>query len=256
MTNDLPNLPEQKDNKISNPDVAQSNKIIYITIALIIVLAAALILTNTGILNLSGKVVTDTNATTSDLSIRTSPVLGNASAPITIYEFSDFSCPYCAAADNENSQAISYLKSINSNWQAPLPNIIKTYVETGKAKLVFKYYPGHGQGKAAHIVSLALANQSSALFWKFHDLAFANQADTGDIVKMKALAESLGANTTQIESYIASGVYETQLNDDIAMAKSNGVKGTPSFIINGNLIAGAQSYSTFKQVIDSELKRV
>lgn len=253
-TSGLPNLPNQNEHKSANLDVVQSNKILYITIGLIIVLAAALVLTNKGIIDLTGKVVEPVNA--SELNIGSSPVLGNADAPITIYEFSDFSCPYCAAADGENQQAIAYLQAMDKTWQAPIPNLIKNYVETGKVKLVFKYYPGHGAGKAAHIISLALADQNPTLFWKFHDLAFANQADTGDIVKMKALAESLGANMTQLESDITSGKYDSQLSEDIAMAKSNGIKGTPSFIINGNLVAGAQSYSSFKQIIDAQLKRI
>lgn len=254
MTNELPNLPEQKEHKSANLDVVQSNKILYLTIGIIIILGIVLVLTNKGIIDLTGKVVNSAN--TSELSIGNSPVLGNTNAPITIYEFSDFSCPYCAAADGENQQAVSYLQAMDKSWQAPIPNIIKDYVETGKAKLVFKYYPGHGAGKSAHIVSLALANQSNNLFWKFHDLAFANQADTGDLVKMKALAESIGANMTKLNSYIESGAYEAQLTEDISMGKSNGIKGTPSFIIDGNLIAGAQSYSTFKQVIDALLKRI
>ena len=113
------------------------------------------------------------------LSIGNSPVLGNDNAPVTIYEFSDFSCPFCAAAAGENQLAIENLKSRDSSWEAPLPSVIENYVKTGKAKIVFKYYPGHGLGENAQLVGLALNEQR--LFWQFADKAFANQEKIGDL---------------------------------------------------------------------------
>lgn len=254
MTNELPNLPGNQDKSIENHreiEIKQSNKVLYLSIGLVIVLIVALFTNGFGIIKSpTGKVIDNPTG----LSIGNSPYLGNISAPVTIYEFSDFSCPYCAAADGEQQQYINALKYGNPNWEAPIPNIIKDYVETGKAKIVFKYYPGHGSGKPALVVGYALADQSDDLFWKFHNLAFQNQANTGDLVKMKALAESLGANMTRLNADIESGKYESQMNEDIATGKTAGIKGTPSFIINGEVVVGAQSYSAFKQVIDKALK--
>jgi len=232
-------------------DIQQSNKVLIVSLIVIAVLVTALLTNGFGLLGKStGNVISESTS----LQIGSSPVMGNSSAQVTIYEFSDFSCPYCAAADGENPLAMSYLKQSEPGWQAPLPNIVKDYVQTGKVKIVFKYFPGHGQGKVAQIVALALADQNSSLFWKFHDLAFANQADTGDIVKMKALAKLLGADMQTLEKSISSGIYEQRLQDDINMAKANGIQGTPTFVINGQTLVGARSYSKFKSIIDSELK--
>jgi len=232
-------------------DSKQANTTLAISLAVIVLLITALLTNGFGFFNTTGSVIENS----ASLQIGNSPVLGNQSAPLTIYIFTDFSCPYCAAAVGENQLAISYLKQSDSNWEAPIPNIIKDYVETRKAKIVFKYYPGHGAGKAAQIVALALFDQNPEWFWKFHDLTFANQNDAGDLVKMKALAASLGANMQKLETDINSGIYEERLQNDIDMAKANGIQGTPSFIINGQTLIGAQSYSKFKKVIDSQLSQ-
>lgn len=229
----------------------KSEKTIYI-IGAIIIIAVIAIFTNGFGLFTSLAVSQDY----SKLEIGNSPVLGNSNAPVTIYEFSDFSCPYCAAAAGYNDEAIFALTSQDASWQAPIPKIEEEYVKTGKVKIVFKYFPGHGAGKAAHLVSLALAEQDPSLFWKFHDLAFKNQVDTGNIDKMKSLAQQLGADMNKLESSLAStSKYENQLKEDANMGRSISIKGTPTFIINGKLIEGAVSFTEFQKVIDNELAK-
>lgn len=195
------------------------------------------------------------NQTNSTLSIGNSPVLGDANAPVTIYEFSDFSCPYCAAAEGSNPQVMDYLKSNYPGWEAPVPLVKENYVKSGKVKIVFKYYPGHGSAVAAHAVALGLNEQNSDLFWEFAERAFALQSTNtlNDLAKMKVLAKDIGANMTQLESYLNSTKYEAQLREDIQMAENNNVEGTPSFFINGESVSGAQSFSAFQDIIDNLL---
>jgi protein-disulfide isomerase len=232
-------------------DVKQANRTLFISLAVIIILAVALLTNGFGFLNkTTGNVISNNN----QLYIGNSPVLGNPNAKVTIYEFSTFTCPFCAAADGKSQQYIKALKYGNPDWQAPIPNIVKDYVELGKVKIVFKYFPGHAGGEPAMVVGLALKEQNNSLFWQYKDLAFENQQDANDIVKMEALAEQLGANMTELKSDIESGKYLSQLTEDAALGTANGIKATPSFIINGELITGAESYSTFKAVIDSKLK--
>ncbi|HLF53604.1 MAG TPA: DsbA family protein, partial [Candidatus Nanoarchaeia archaeon] len=69
------------------------------------------------------------------------------------------------------------------------------------------------------------------------------------------LAKDLGANEAELNAYLDSKEYETQLSSDIKMAGENGVRGTPTFFINGQIIAGAQPFSVFKEVIDKELSK-
>jgi len=188
-----------------------------------------------------------------ELSIGNSPVLGDANASVIIYEFTDFSCPYCKASEGANGEVENALKSKYPGWEAPMPLVKENYVKTGKVKIVFKYFPGHGSAEAAHAVAWALNNQSSDLFWKFEEEAFKETENLNNINKMIELAVSLGGDKTKIESYIASKKYETQMDNDIAMGESNEVGGTPSFFINGEVVAGAQSYSTIRDVIESKL---
>lgn len=194
----------------------------------------------------TGKVVDG-----STLSIGNSPVLGDSNAPVTIYIFSDFSCPYCAAAEGYNDQVIQSLKSRDATWTAPMPLIKSKYVDTGKVKLVFKYYPGHGSGKPAHLIAWCLNEQGK--FWEFGELAFANQEKTNDFEAMKSLAQQVGANMTALQACLDSGKYNNQFNDDIALAKANNIQGTPTFFINGQEISGAASFPEFDKLIQQAL---
>lgn len=232
-------------------DTKSANKSLIISGIVIAIFVIGLITNGFGLFP-TGQVVK--NEAIVALAIGNSPVLGSADAPVTIYEFSDLSCPYCAAANGDNQPVINQLKSRDKSWTAPLPEIKKKYVNTGKVKIVFKYSLGHGTGEKAQIIAYALNEQG--LFWKFTDAAFANQQDVNDVDKMKALAKSLGANMTQLDESLASGKYNSQLVDDTAMGKSSGIAGTPSFIINGKIIEGAQTFSAFEKVIDAELVKV
>lgn len=230
--------------------VKQSNKALIWTGVVIAFLVVALVTNGFGLFNpTTGNVISGEDFVA--LSVDGSPVLGDSNAPVTIYEFSDFSCPYCAAVEGKNQAVIDSLKARNPSWQPAVPNIIKDYVETGKVKIIFKYFPGHGSGNAAHLVGWALNEQG--LFWEFRELAFADQEKTGDIVAMKEIAKQLGADMEKLEADINSGKYDFHFTRDFAMGQSNGVSGTPSFLINGNLVSGAVSYSEFKKVIDKEL---
>lgn len=233
-------------------DQKEANKALYISGAVILLVIVALFTNGFGIFSggnngLNGSVVDDFVK----LDIGNSPVLGSKDAKVTIYEFSDLSCPYCAAADGKNEEVISILKARDPNWEAPIPTIIRDYVESGKVKIVFKYYPGHGTGKESHRVGWCLNDQN--LFWKFHDKAFEQQEKTGNRDAMKSIAKELGADMVKLDECLNSAKYENFFNEDANMGASNGVKGTPAFFINGNLISGAESYSKFKKIIDREI---
>jgi protein-disulfide isomerase len=182
-----------------------------------------------------------------------SAVLGEANAPVTIYEFSDFSCPYCEAAEGKSPTAEAMLKSKVPGWEAPVPLIVKNYVDTGKARIVFKYFPGHGAALQAHAVALGVKEQKPELFWTFKDRAMETPSDLSDMAKMKTLAVSLGADSAKLDAYITSQKYLIQLQKETEEGKAKGVSGTPTFFINGEEIAGAQPFSAFQKVIESKL---
>jgi len=220
-----------------------ANKALWVTGIVLVIIIAFIVTNGFGLFNKNVK---------TSLEIGNSPVLGDPDAKLIIYEFSDFSCPFCAAADGYGDNEIAILKKSYPDWQPPIPNIIKEYVETGKAKLVFKYYPGHGAGTASHLVGFCLNDQN--LFWEFHNLAFQNQQDTISFDKMKALAQQLGANMTQLNNCLDSQKYNSKLTEDADMGTKNSVLGTPSFFIGNTKIEGARSFSYFKEIIDKELQ--
>jgi protein-disulfide isomerase len=227
-------------------DKNESNKALWITGIIVVILVIGLITNGFGLLTKLNQPSNKIN-----LEIKDAPVLGDVNAPVTMYVFSDFSCPYCSAADGKNIQVITQFQKSDPSWTAPIPGVINDYVNSRKVKLVFKYAQGHGTGQAAHLVAWCLNDQN--LFWKFHDLAFENYEETGDIIKMKDLAESLGADMTQLNTCLDSKKYNYLLTEDSQMASSNGITGTPSFIINGKLIEGAVSFNDIKKVIDKSL---
>ena len=188
-----------------------------------------------------------------NVAIGDAPVKGKADAKVTIIEFSDPSCPFCGAATGGNAQVVAYLQQRDSSWTAPVPGIMKDYVDTGKVKIAFKYFPGHGKG--ADAMKIMWCSNDQGKFWEVHDKMFANQdkMEAGDTAGLKKLAVDAGVDSAKLESCLSSGKYDAKLQSDMAEGRSAGVSGTPAFIINGQMVVGAQSYTDMKQVIDAAL---
>ncbi|MDD5431140.1 MAG: thioredoxin domain-containing protein [Candidatus Pacebacteria bacterium] len=179
-------------------------------------------------------------------------VMGNANAPVTVVLYSDPSCPFCAAAAGKNQEVIDYLKKGMPSWTPPVPGIIENYVKTGKARLVFRYFPGHGTGEEA-TKAMFCANEQGK-FWELHDKVFENQNVIEDMTKIRGFAGSVGVNLTKLDACLASNKYAQKLQEDTSSGQAVGVDGTPAFYINGQKIeAGAQPFSELKTVIDKIL---
>ncbi|HXQ29797.1 MAG TPA: thioredoxin domain-containing protein [Gemmatimonadales bacterium] len=165
--------------------------------------------------------------------------LGRANAPVTIYEMSDFQCPYCRAF------ALT-----------TLPALEREYMATGKVRFVFVNFPltqAHPYALIAAEVAMCVATQG--LFWRFHDLTFRHQIDWEDQVDpipyLKALADSAGARAAPLARCVDERTSESVVQADIASATRIGVSTTPTFFIEGGLIEGAAPLDVFQQVLDS-----
>jgi len=111
----------------------------------------------------------------------------------------------------------------------------------------------HSKAQAAHEAAEA-ANQQGK-FWEMHDLIFENQREMSPENYLRYAGE-LELDVEKFKRDLSSKVVKTRIDDDLAMAGSLGVTGTPSFFVNGRFLSGAQPFASFKKLIDSELEKL
>lgn len=164
------------------------------------------------------------------------PFEGPKSAAITIVEFSDFQCPYCARVDSTVKQLQDvYKDSVQIVWKhCPIPSIHQNAMGAAVAAEA-----AHSQGK----------------FWPFHDKLFASQSSLSPD-QMREYAKELGLDTAKFEVDLASSEIRKRVIDDMSEARRLGVTGTPAFFVNGHYLGGAQPLAGFAKVINSELQRL
>ena len=91
-------------------------------------------------------------------------------------------------------------------------------------------------------------------FWEMHDVIFENQRSLS-VSSLKQFAGQIGLDTEEFNSCLDSGKHSGEVQDDFKEGVSYGVSGTPGFFINGIPLVGAQPFSAFKEIIDSELAK-
>lgn len=163
-----------------------------------------------------------------------SPVIGNQDAKITIVEYSDFQCPFCARAE-------STIKRLRKEY-------------AGNIKLVYKNFPlsFHGEAFLAAEAGMCAKEQSNDYFWQLHDKMF---ADPRGLKRsgLKGKVTQLRMNVEKFESCMDNKKYYSQVNRDIAEGRNFGVNSTPVFFINGVILVGNKPYEEFVAIIDEEL---
>ncbi len=187
-------------------------------------------------------------------------VYGNADAPVTIYEFSDYECPFCAIAEG-NEVLVEQFQSRAPGYVAPMPKVFEEYIDTGKVKLVFYNMPLeqlHPKVMPAHLAAMCANEQD--MWLEFHHKLFSDREDWTEssdyVTKMKDYAAEFGLDTVAFNECLDSKKYESQINTELAYGQSLGVSGTPAFFIGKNFLSGAQEYDVFKSLIDAELAKV
>ncbi len=180
-------------------------------------------------------------AISAKINTKDKPVKGAKDAKVTIVEFSDFQCPYCARAHQTMSD-----------------QVMKEY--DGKVKLVYKFFPlgFHPWAEPSAIAAACAYQQDTDAFWKLYDYFFTNQQQLNpQNVKDKATEQLQG---TKVKMDKWNDCYDNKktldwIKADQADGAAVGVTGTPAFLINGRKISGAQPFQNFKAVIDDELQR-
>jgi protein-disulfide isomerase len=179
------------------------------------------------------------------LTVNGAPFMGDTRAALTLIEFSDYQCPFCARHVRET-----------------LPQIERDYIRTGKLKYVVRDFPMqsiHSQAFKGHEAARCAGDQGK--YWEMHAQIIANQKalSLDDLVDR---AQALKLDASVFRSCLDSGKHVTAIQMDMAEGTSAGVSGTPSFFLGLSepneskvkvvrAIRGAQPFQAFKEAIES-----
>jgi protein-disulfide isomerase len=164
---------------------------------------------------------------------------GSPKAPVTVYEMSDFQCPYCRRFAQET-----------------FPGLERSYITTGKVRWVFINFPltdVHAHAAAAAQLALCAAKQNG--FWRVHDLLFQYQDAWAPLKEagpfFVSLADSAGLSKQALLTCLEASETVQAVQADAEGAARSGAGSTPTFYIEGGLLEGAVPFSVFRQVLDS-----
>jgi protein-disulfide isomerase len=160
------------------------------------------------------------------------PAKGPEGAPVTIVEFSDFECPYCARVN------------------PALDQVVKKYGD--KVRLVFRQFPLNIHANAQKAAEASLCARDQGKFWEMHDAMFKEQRSLG-VEQLKEKAARLDLDAETFNECLDSSRYAEAVVADLQAGSAVGVTGTPAFFINGRFISGAQPYADIAKLIDEEL---
>jgi protein-disulfide isomerase len=171
-----------------------------------------------------------TSADGSTPSLSDEPSIGPAGAPVTIIEYGDFGCTTCRG------------------WfrQGVLKQLLTAY--GSQIRFVWRDFPiiTAESPKAAEAGQCAF---DQGRFWEYHDLLY-QHAPALSIGDLKSYAADLGLDTTVFDTCLDTGVHRAKVEASTKEAYSHGFQATPAFLVNGQPVAGPQSFEFFKGVID------
>lgn len=161
------------------------------------------------------------------------PARGAADPLVTIVEFADFHCPFCA-------KAAKTVRRVADGFPEDV-------------RVVYRHHPlpMHPRARAAGIASLAAHAQGK--FWEMHDLIF--ERDAKSDADLRALAEELGLDLERYDADLADPKHSALIDEDMAVARQFNANGTPAFFVNGRFVAGARSAPELRQLVKEELDR-
>ena len=181
------------------------------------------------------------------LSVDGNPFKGDKNARVTLIEFTDYQCPFCARHSSQTA-----------------PQIEKDYIQTGKVRYVLRDFPIasiHPLAFKAHEAAHCAGEQGK--YWEMHGRLFANQKAMSP-KDLSDHAQGLSLDMPKFQQCLDSGKHASKIRNDLADGQKAGVQGTPSFFLGltepndanikaARIIRGAQPYAAFKQAIDSLL---
>jgi protein-disulfide isomerase len=163
---------------------------------------------------------------------------GRPTAPVTMYEISDFQCPFCAEFALET-----------------MPALEREYVASGKVRVVYVNFPLPMHRNAVPAAEVAMCAARQGKFWPMHDLLFRTQGRWQGLAEpgsyFLALGDSVGADRDSLTACVRDGAVRALVRSDAEGAVRSGAHSTPTSYIEGVLVVGAQPVEVFRGVLDS-----
>jgi protein-disulfide isomerase len=167
--------------------------------------------------------------------------LGPADARVTVDEYSDFQCPFCARAA-----------------ATIVPKIEEQYVADGRVRHVYHPMGMIGDESVWAAEAAECANEQGR-FWDYHDKLFENQQGENRgafaIDNLKRFAQEIGLDTQTFNQCIDSHKYEALVKAETKEALDKGITSTPTFVIGDETIAGPRSFEQLQEAIEAELRK-
>lgn len=163
------------------------------------------------------------------------PSKGPDDALVTIVEFSEFQCPFCA-------RVLPTVKQIQDTYG-------------NDVRIVWRNLPlafHQNADPAAQLAMEAYAQGGDEKFWEVHDLLFENQKALGR-ADLENYAQQAGLDMAKVKKALDEKVYADSIKEDTTLAATMGARGTPNFFVNGRNVRGAVPFASFQKVIDEEL---
>jgi protein-disulfide isomerase len=175
-----------------------------------------------------------------NVAVRDLNTIGRPDAPITVVEYSDFDCGYC-----------------RKFYDTTFKQIMAEYVNKGLVRISYKHYPFLTEASMPKAVIAECAAEQGK-FWQMHDAMFSGAVASADEATMRAagaeLAKQLGMDIPAFNKCLDDDAVKLRINTDAQEAQQAGVRGTPSFLINGKLLVGAQPFEQFRLALEEARK--
>jgi len=160
---------------------------------------------------------------------------GSPSAKVTIVEFSDFQCPFCARGRQRLDEVMDKYKD--------------------KVKVYFRYFPLESiHPMAFHAAEAAACALDQNKFWEYHNMLFDHQ-DKLDEKSLIGYAKDLKLDGKSFEDCLKSHKHQADIHADQEAGQKVGVNSTPTFFVDGHAVRGAQPIEAFSEIIDESLAK-
>jgi protein-disulfide isomerase len=167
--------------------------------------------------------------------------LGDPAARVTVLQFGDYQCPYCAGF-------------FRSTW----PQLKAEYVDTGKVRFQFQDFAFLGSDSTTSAMAAHCAGDQYR-YWQYHDYLYAHQGNEnsgwGTPAHQKEFAAAMGLDAGQFGQCLDSNKYLSQVQGENADSRSRGINSVPSFLVNGTKVAGSPTLAALEQAINAALNQ-